>query len=172
MLHAIETGKIQAGEAGLRGLRKELEQIFGMEVDISIMKEGGAFDNPPFIPINKNQEVYHLYNNLYCKVYLNIELEIEELYSYLINLVSGKAEPIRTIKTEWGELDLRKNPDFNFKQIEKDPDDFIFWQYYLDIEPQKDIEKSKYISQIAKLLNELNKNNIKAVASCDFEELL
>mgnify|MGYP000569799146 CR=1 FL=1 len=113
-----------------------------------------------------------MYNNLYCKVYLNIELEIEELYSYLINLVSGKAEPIRTIKTEWGELDLRKNPDFNFKQIEKDPDDFIFWQYYLDIEPQKDIEESKYISQIAKLLNELNKNNIKAVASCDFEELL
>ena len=54
MLHAIETGKIQAGEAGLRGLRKELEQIFGMEVDISIIKEGGAFDNPPFIPINNN----------------------------------------------------------------------------------------------------------------------
>lgn len=52
MLHAIETGKIQAGEAGLRGLRKELEQIFGMEVDISIIKKGGAFDNPPFIPIN------------------------------------------------------------------------------------------------------------------------
>ena len=51
MLHAIETGKIQAGEAGLRGLRKELEQIFGMEVDISIIKENGAFDNPPFIPI-------------------------------------------------------------------------------------------------------------------------
>lgn len=113
-----------------------------------------------------------MYNNLYCKVYLKIELEIEELYLYLINLVSGKAEPIRIIKTEWGELDLRKNSDFNFKQIEKDPDDFIFWQYYLDIEPQKDIEESKYISQIAKLLHELNKNNINAVASCDFEERL
>ena len=52
MLHAIETGKIQAGEAGLRGLRKELEEIFGMDVDISIIEEGGAFDNPPFISIN------------------------------------------------------------------------------------------------------------------------
>ncbi len=51
MLHAIETGKIQAGEAGLRGLRKELEKIFGMEVDISIIEIGGPFDNPPFIPI-------------------------------------------------------------------------------------------------------------------------
>ena len=50
MLHAIETGKIQAGEVKLSGLRKELQEIFGMEVDISIIKQGGAFDNPPFIP--------------------------------------------------------------------------------------------------------------------------
>ena len=49
MLHAIETGKIQAGEAKLSGLRKELQEIFGMEVDISIIKQGGAFDNPSFI---------------------------------------------------------------------------------------------------------------------------
>ena len=47
--HAIETGKIQAGEAKLSGLRKELQEIFGMEVDISIIKQGGTFDNPPFI---------------------------------------------------------------------------------------------------------------------------
>lgn len=51
MLHAIETGKIQAGEAGLRGLRKQLEGIFNMEVDISIIKKGGSFDNPPYIPL-------------------------------------------------------------------------------------------------------------------------
>jgi len=38
MLHAIETGNIQAGEAGLRGLRKELEEIFEMDVDISIIE--------------------------------------------------------------------------------------------------------------------------------------
>ncbi len=42
--------KFRQEKRGLRGLRKELEQIFGMEVDISIIKENGAFDNPPFIP--------------------------------------------------------------------------------------------------------------------------
>ncbi|KWX00691.1 hypothetical protein TH66_03605 [Carbonactinospora thermoautotrophica] len=51
MLHAIETGKIQAGEAGLRALRKELEQIAGMDVDVSIVKSGGPFDNKPRMPI-------------------------------------------------------------------------------------------------------------------------
>jgi len=50
MLHAIKTGKIQAGEAKLSGLRKQLQDIFGIEVDISIIQEGGPFDNPPFIP--------------------------------------------------------------------------------------------------------------------------
>lgn len=51
MLHAIETGKIQAGEAKLRGLRKELENLLGIEADVSIILEGGKFDNPPYLPI-------------------------------------------------------------------------------------------------------------------------
>ncbi len=42
MLHAIETGKIQTGEAKLSSLRKQLQDIFGMEVDASIIKQGGA----------------------------------------------------------------------------------------------------------------------------------
>jgi hypothetical protein len=51
MLHAIETGKIQAGEAGLRATRRELEQLLCMPVDISVVKRGGAFDQGPYIPI-------------------------------------------------------------------------------------------------------------------------
>ena len=51
MLHAVETGKIQAGEAKLSGLRKDLQNSLGMDVDISIIKIGGQFDNPPFISI-------------------------------------------------------------------------------------------------------------------------
>lgn len=51
MLWAIETGKIQAGEAGLRGLRRSLAAQLGMEVDLSIIRIGGPFDNPPFIAV-------------------------------------------------------------------------------------------------------------------------
>lgn len=53
MNHAIETGKIQAGEAGLSGLRKGLESKYGMKVDISIVKKGGKFDNGAQIPLKK-----------------------------------------------------------------------------------------------------------------------
>jgi hypothetical protein len=52
MMHAINTGKIQAGEAGMRGLRRTLSKQLGIPVDISIIRVGGKFDNGPFIPIN------------------------------------------------------------------------------------------------------------------------
>ncbi|GGF84049.1 nucleotidyltransferase domain-containing protein [Paenibacillus aceti] len=38
MLHAIETGKIQSGEAKLSKFREQLQQELGMDVDISIIK--------------------------------------------------------------------------------------------------------------------------------------
>lgn len=53
MLHAIKTGKIQAGEAKLSGLRKEMQEMLDMDVDvdISIIKKGGEFDNGLQIPL-------------------------------------------------------------------------------------------------------------------------
>jgi hypothetical protein len=50
MQHAIGTGKIQAGEAGLRQLRLKLENDLNMDVDISVIRRGGPFDSPPFLP--------------------------------------------------------------------------------------------------------------------------
>lgn len=50
-LRAIETGKIQAGEARLSNLRRELERILGIEVDLSIIRAGGKFDRGPQTPL-------------------------------------------------------------------------------------------------------------------------
>ena len=49
---AIETGKIQSGEAGLRRVRKEVEAQLGWEVDLSVVKIGGAFDEGPYIQLD------------------------------------------------------------------------------------------------------------------------
>ena len=51
MQNAIKTGKIQSGEAGLRPLRKNLEKLLGKNVDISVVKKGGEFDNGIIIPV-------------------------------------------------------------------------------------------------------------------------
>jgi hypothetical protein len=49
LLRAIQSGKIQSGEAKLSGLRIILEKQFGMKVDISIILKGGPFDNGTII---------------------------------------------------------------------------------------------------------------------------
>ncbi|CAN5249363.1 hypothetical protein BH11BAC6_BH11BAC6_03180 [soil metagenome] len=54
MQNAIETGKIQSGEAGLRKLRKELETLLRKDVDISLIKKGGKFDNGHQLPLPKS----------------------------------------------------------------------------------------------------------------------
>ena len=53
MQHAIETGKIQAGEAGLRPTGKALKEAIGRDVDISVIRKGGPFDNGPFVEVPK-----------------------------------------------------------------------------------------------------------------------
>jgi predicted nucleotidyltransferase len=53
MQHAIVTGKIQAGEAGLRSTRRRLEAMLGIEVDLTVIRHSGPFDNPPYIPVPK-----------------------------------------------------------------------------------------------------------------------
>ena len=49
--HAMAMGKIQSGEAGLRGLRHRIEAYLGMDVDISVIRRGGPFDQGTRIPI-------------------------------------------------------------------------------------------------------------------------
>ena len=51
LAHAIETGKIQAGRAGLRQLRDALVRELGMGVAISVIRIGGPFDKGPYIPL-------------------------------------------------------------------------------------------------------------------------
>ncbi len=56
MQHAHQMGKIQAGELGLRALRRELEKELALEVDLSVIRAGGRFDSGPYIPLLKGKE--------------------------------------------------------------------------------------------------------------------
>lgn len=48
---AIETGKIQAGEAGLSRLRRSLEAQLDMDVDLSVIRRDGPFDSVPIVKV-------------------------------------------------------------------------------------------------------------------------
>lgn len=113
-----------------------------------------------------------LYHDLYCKVYIQSGFGIDDLYQRITRIVVGKQEPIRSIKTGWGEIDLRQNDGYNEKQVKDDEENFVYWKYYLDIEPNQEVIESEYIDQIASFLSRLDEKGIKAVASCDFEDRL
>ncbi len=57
LMRALETGKIQAGEVKLleggtlSTLRKKVESLLGIGVDISVIRIGGTFDRGPYIPL-------------------------------------------------------------------------------------------------------------------------
>lgn len=49
--NAVEKGIIQTGEARLKPTANELQRIFGMDVDLSVIRKGGTFDRGPYIPL-------------------------------------------------------------------------------------------------------------------------
>jgi hypothetical protein len=51
MIHAAKTGKIQAGELGLSGFRRQLANDLGIDIDISLIRKYGPFDNGPYIRV-------------------------------------------------------------------------------------------------------------------------
>ncbi|WP_345683373.1 LamG-like jellyroll fold domain-containing protein [Novipirellula caenicola] len=50
--HALQTGKIQSGEARLSRLRTALENGLGIDVDLSVIRRGGQFDNGVQSPLS------------------------------------------------------------------------------------------------------------------------
>jgi RHS repeat-associated protein len=48
---ALERGRVFAGEAGLSPLRRSIQAELGIETDLSVIAEGGLFDNGPWIRI-------------------------------------------------------------------------------------------------------------------------
>mgnify|MGYP000959024936 CR=1 FL=1 len=114
--------------------------------------------------------------DLYCKMFIDFNDEIARADILIARLAHG------TIKYAWGlietkiaELDVRKNDDFKTPQElrSKDPEDaFLFWKYYIDIEPKEGTSSQAYISMISQLLLDLWAQGVDAVAACSFEDQL
>ena len=49
--YGIGVGKLQRGEIGLSGIGRQLEAMYGVRLDISIIRIGGPFDNGPWYPV-------------------------------------------------------------------------------------------------------------------------
>ena len=42
-----------------------------------------------------------MYDDLYCKVFVDTDMDYEKLFALLINFINGKKEAVNYIITEW-----------------------------------------------------------------------
>lgn len=98
-----------------------------------------------------------------CLIYLSSELSI--------NLIEEKLNSL--FSNDCLELILLKNSEYDILQQKNHPDGFLFFKYILDINFLNETENvDKAITTVNSILIFLWGNNISAVASCDYEELL
>jgi len=116
------------------------------------------------------------FENLYCKMFVDFDNELKYMVELISKLTNGTIENNRgLISTEIAEFDVRENDDFKTpKELRSEApvDTFLFWRYYIDIEPKEGIEPPAYVSMISQLLKDLQTKRIDAVAACDFENEL
>ena len=139
-----------------------------MEVDLSVIKADGKFDNGSQLPINKQRLIVE--EDLYCKIYVNSSWSKTELLNQLSNIVQGEVS-LRSIESKIMEIDVIVNDDYDKDKVAQ-KDGFVYYPYYLEIDSVEGVNSSDYIEAIKGMLKDLQRLCANAIASCDFEDKL
>jgi len=111
-------------------------------------------------------------NNLYCKIYINTALPRTLLVNFIAKTCHGTVT-LRTISSTLFQIDVITNEEADPRLATSSEDGFLYYPYYLEIDPQNSaVESNLYVTAIAGLLRSFWEQGATAVASCDFEEEL
>ncbi|CAN5685255.1 hypothetical protein BH09VER1_BH09VER1_03490 [soil metagenome] len=108
--------------------------------------------------------------DFYCKIYIFASLSRQSLLELLTEITHGNLSA-GTVETPWGLLDVLRNGEADLSKV-SNSDGFLFYPYFMDVEGASHVTKSEFSEAIGEVLEALWAKNIKAVASCDFEEEL
>lgn len=103
--------------------------------------------------------------DLYCKIFLDAQEDYSEIFEKILKQVSGKKIGFSDIESDWCSIRVKRNEEYLSNSA-----DFLYWKYYLDIEPDTD-EKS-YIQNLKEFMKFLKEHFSDAVPACDFESEL
>ena len=112
-----------------------------------------------------------MYDNLYCKMFIDTDLIYEELFELVLQFTGGKKLAVTYISTQWCDISVQKNREYNAECYLYDSKNFLYWKYYLDIEPNN-IEEDVYIKKVSNLFGYIKTHCNDAIVSCDFEDEL
>ncbi|OBY76287.1 hypothetical protein BBG47_28115 [Paenibacillus sp. KS1] len=92
---------------------------------------------------------------------------LDTVSTIVMGTISGSS-----ILTKQAEIFIFNNGDFDKDKRNQGNDGFLYYKYYLEIEPTEDVIDRNYVLEISNLLTKLWDADFKAIASCDFEDLL
>lgn len=107
----------------------------------------------------------------YVRIYLDSEAELQTVIAAVADAAEG-VQTGNTVLTEQAELFVFMSMDYSAAERNREPDGFLFYRYELSMEPHEGASLRRYIAWVGQLLTELWAAGFRAVASCDFEELL
>ncbi|WP_312117626.1 1,4-dihydroxy-6-naphthoate synthase [Brevibacillus reuszeri] len=107
---------------------------------------------------------------MYCKLFLYTDMSQSKLAHLVTQLVGGD-QGRWSITSSVVVIFVNDNDFFNRAKKEDIHDGFLYYRYFLDIEPQSEKDEL-YVETIANLITKLWNRDINAVAACDFEDLL
>ena len=107
----------------------------------------------------------------YCKVYLDTDASKHDVIGLIQSILTSPSESRATIRTSSCVIDVEENDQFD-KAMRNQPGDFLYYRYFLDIEPIEGVSRESYVQALSDLLRGLRKNGCKAIPACDFEDEL
>lgn len=112
-----------------------------------------------------------MHNSLYCKIFIDSNLDYDELFELVMKYVSGRKEAVTYISADWCSISVQRNKEYSTERYMLNPNDFLYWKNYLDIEPTN-IEEGVYINKLSDMLVCIRQHCKNAIAACDFEDEL
>lgn len=110
-------------------------------------------------------------NSRFCRLYVDIDWELETLNDAVVKATGGRIERF-SIRTSWGEADVRRNKEHDLTRKMAPDDGFLFGRYFVELEPHTETKEHDYVRSVAELVVALRRQGISVVPSCDFEEKL
>jgi len=110
--------------------------------------------------------------HLFCKIFIESPLTQKDLIHVISNIVNGTIELGHYITSDQMEIDVLENDEYDEVLLKDSNQGFLYYRYYLEIEPTNNVAEYNYIQNISNLLENLWNQGNKAVAACDFENEL
>lgn len=110
-------------------------------------------------------------NEFFCKIFIDTDDPKATVISFLAESINGNIE-MWSVSNDIFTLGLVRSDDFDDLKRGSISDGFLFSRYYIEIEPNSNVDSESYIASVSLLLESLWIKGFKAIAACDFEELL